>query len=360
MKTALLGFLTPWIVYAFITLLHYILPARKVTGYVRDEQTGEKLKYRLNGIYVLIISILVWFGLGYFKLVDYDWLYTVRWYSLAGAFTIGVIYTLITVLPYPSTGKPFLADLFFGRPKNPQYANGRIDAKMWLYLVGAVMLELHVLSFAGHHHLVYGAAASPGIFLSAALLTYFVFDYLTFEEVHLYTYDFFAERVGFKLGWGCLVFYPYFYSIPLWASVGEPNPGTSTLVLVISGLVFFMGWSFARGANMQKFYFKTQPHKSFLGIQPRTISNGEHSLLINGFWGLSRHINYLGEILMGSGIALAVGGAGGFWPWLYPLYYVALLVPRQLDDDKRCAAKYGKLWEEYTQKVKYRIIPFVY
>ena len=360
MNEAVLGFLTPWIIYSAITLLHLFLPARNVTGYVTDEKTGEKLRYRLNGIYVLVSSMAIWFALGYFDIVAYDWLYQIRWYSLAGAFTIGVIYTLVTVLPHPSTGKSLVADIFLGRLKNPQYLNGRIDAKMWLYLVGAVMLELHVLSFTGYHHMSYGAMASPGIFLCAAMITYFIFDYLTFEEVHLYTYDFFAERVGFKLGWGCLVFYPYFYAIALWSSVDAPPIQTPTWQLVLFTLVFLGGWTLARGANMQKFYFKTEPKKSFLGIQPETISNGEKTLLVNGFWGLSRHINYLGEILMGSGIALAVGTEAGFWPWLYPLYYVALLFPRQMDDDKRCAAKYGELWNEYTKRVKYRIIPFLY
>ncbi|MFK5073817.1 hypothetical protein ACI4BE_30270, partial [Klebsiella pneumoniae] len=76
------------------------------------------------------------------------------------------------------------------------------DAKMWLYLVGAVMLELNTLSFAAHQYMRYGADANEGIMVSAGLLTFFLIDYLTFEEVHLYTYDLFAERVGFKLGWG--------------------------------------------------------------------------------------------------------------------------------------------------------------
>ena len=66
---------------------------------------------------------------------------------------------------------------------------------MWLYLIGAILLELNVLSYAAFHYFEFGAAASPGIFIGAALITYFVFDYLTFEEIHLYTYDLFAERV---------------------------------------------------------------------------------------------------------------------------------------------------------------------
>jgi len=111
---------------------------------------------------------------------------------------------------------------------------------------------------------------------------------------------------------------------------------------------------------MQKFYFKTRPDESFLGITPEVVTDGERTLLVNGFWGLSRHINYLGEILMATGIALALGYPEMIWPWLYPLYYVALLFPRERDDDRRCAAKYGALWEQYTKRVKYRIIPYLY
>ncbi len=43
--------------------------------------------------------------------------------------------------------------------------------------------------------------------------------------------------------------------------------------------------------------------------------------------------------------------------WLDPLYYVGLLVPRQLDDDRRCAAKYGPLWDDHRRRVRYRTIP---
>jgi hypothetical protein len=40
------------------------------------------------------------------------------------------------------------------------------------------------------------------------LWTWFLVEYLYHEHVHLYTYDLFAERLGFKLAWGCLFFYP--------------------------------------------------------------------------------------------------------------------------------------------------------
>jgi delta14-sterol reductase len=359
MKTQLAGFFTPWIIYAVITILHYYLPGRWVTGYVKHSRTGKLLKYRLNGPLVLIICIALWVLTGYLGWVPFDWLYTIRWYSLSGASALGLIFSFLIVLPFPSTGRSWVADIFFGRLENPQFLNRRIDTKIWLYLIGAVMLQLNVLGFAAHHYLVFGKISS-GVFLCGTMLTFFVWDYVTFEKVHLYTYDFFAERIGLKLGWGCLTFYPYFYLIALWSTVNLQDPDTSPWLLFCFVLIFISGWILSRGANLQKYFFKTQPEKSFLGIKPESISDGNMTLLVNGFWGVSRHINYLGEILMGLAIALSVGYPGIIWVWFYPLYYIVLLIRRQIDDDKRCSSRYGNLWKNYTKKVKYRIIPYLY
>jgi delta14-sterol reductase len=132
-KTQILGFFTPWIAYAVITLLHVVLPGKRVKGYVKDPKTGEPLNYRLNGLFVLAVSIALWLVLGLSGLVPLDWLYQTRWSSLVGAITLGLLFSLIIVLPYPSTGKSLPADLWFGRLENPQYRNGRVDAKMGLY-----------------------------------------------------------------------------------------------------------------------------------------------------------------------------------------------------------------------------------
>jgi hypothetical protein len=356
----LLGFLTPAFVYFFIFALNAGMPGRWVVGYVTGQNSNEKLKYRLNGLLVLFTVLFTWILLCYTGFLPWDWFYEYRLYSLSGAITSGLIFTFILVVPYSSVRSSFLADFFFGRLENPQLYGGRIDAKMWLYLTGAIMLELNALSFTAHHYIVNGEQASPGIYMATLLLTFFIVDYLTFEEVHLYTYDFMAERVGFKLGWGCIAFYPFFYSIPLWSTVELPAGETHTSLLLIYGVIFFVSWGLSRGANLQKYFFKKDPTRPFLGMVPETITDGKNTLLINGFWGLSRHINYLGEVGMAAGIVLCVGHPMLIWPWLYPLYYVVFLMTRQLDDDKRCARKYGALWEQYVNKVPYRIIPYIY
>merc|ERR1719506_513211 len=90
-------------------------------------------------------------------------------------------------------------------------------------------------------------------------------------------------------------------------------------------------------------------------------------LLCSGFWGVARHVNYFGEIVQA--VALALPGYllasstpdplyHAVLPWLYPLYYVALFVPRQLDDDAQMRAKYGAAtFGKYEKQVPYRIVP---
>lgn len=51
---------------------------------------------------------------------------------------------------------------------------------------------------------------------------------------------------------------------------------------------------------------------------------------------------------------------GSWAALLYPLYYLALFVPRQLEDDEACALKYGDAWKKYCRVVPYRIVPYVY
>ncbi len=352
--------LIPAGVYVLVLVLSLALPGRWVDGYVTGPD-GTRLRYRLNGLRVFFVVVGLWAAACANGLLAWDTFWTHRWAMAAGACVLGLLFSAALVLPAPSTGKPFLADFYLGRIAQPQWGGGRVDAKMYLYLIGAVLLELNLLSFAAAHVLRYGQASNPGVFVHVGLFTFFLCEYLFFEEVHLYTYDFVAERVGFKLGWGCFVFYPFFYAVALWATAELGDPQVSPLLTAAAVLLFFSGWVLSRGANLQKYWFKKDPERKAFGVlAPQALTGQGKRVLISGFWGLSRHVNYLGEVLMASGLSLALGWPGVWAVWLYPLYYVALLWPRQWADDARCQEKYGPLWAEYVQRVPYRIIPFVY
>lgn len=159
-KTA--GFLAPVIIAILIFVLNTLLPGRWVTGYVTRSNSNDKLRYRLNGLQVFFTVILVWFLLGHFNIVPFDWLYVNRWYCLSGACLSGIIFSLAVVVLYPPVSNSFVSDLFFGRIEKLQFRGGMVDAKMWLYLTGATMLELNALSFTAHHFIRYGNQASSG------------------------------------------------------------------------------------------------------------------------------------------------------------------------------------------------------
>ena len=361
MSDFLEGFFSGWLIFAVILLLQLVLPARRVQGYARHEEKGALLSYRLNGLPVFAACVALWFAVGHYGLLPWDWLWQHRWSGAAGACVLGVVISAAVMRGTFGRGRSLLSEYFLGRRANPRMFGGRIDAKMYLYVAGATLLQLNLLSFGAHHHLTHPADLSPGVILYVMLFTWFICDYLVFERVHLYTYDLFAQRLGFKLIWGCLALYPYFYGVGLWAVAERPNPHLPQWFYLLATLIFFGGWMLARGANMQKFAFKRDPQRAFLGVlEPRTVSDGESHLLCSGFWGVSRHVNYLGEILMATGLALALGWPLALGPWLYPLYYLAFLLPRERDDDRRCAAKYGPLWDEYRKRVPWRIIPRVY
>ena len=362
---AIWGFVTPLIVYAMFFLVQLLLPGRWVPGYVINPETGEPRNYRLNGMLVFLLVLVVW-ALELTGLPR-DWFYRSSVYSVAGGTIFAIILTLIATFTQPE-GKVknrFLA-WWFGRAQEISFFRERIDVKMYMYVVGGSMLSLNALSGAVYHYELFGENANPGVFIYAGFFTFYILDYFVFERVQLYTYDPIHENVGFKLIWGCLVVYGWLFILPLWGMAAYPNPGFSpawtNFWLIGTSALFLFGWSISRGANLQKYTFKRWPDRKFLGlIEPKYIQAGDRKILCSGLWGVARHFNYMGEGFLSLSIALIFGYFTNLWAWTYFLFIVSLFIYRQRDDDEHCAEKYGAgKWAEYRERVKYRIMPGVY
>jgi delta14-sterol reductase len=170
-----------------------------------------------------------------------------------------------------------------------------------------------------------------------------------------------------------MFFYPFFYGIgviPLASLLPAQDISVQSATCIV--VLFFSGWILTRGANLQKFMFRISGNNArFLCIRQETIVNTR--ILVSGFWGLSRHINYLGEIVQAIGLSLpallavslpesllSMQGLTYVYPILYPLFYIGLFIPRQADDDQLCLRKYGESWKEYQRRVPYRIVPYVW
>ena len=362
---AVAGFLTPLAVFAVVFVAQVILPARRVPGYVIDEQTGQPRNYRLNGLLVFLIAVAVWAT--EITGMPRDWFYRSSLYAVAGGTVVTLIFALVAVFSQPrgEEANP-LAALWTGRVRELSFLGERFDVKMYFYVVGGAMLSLNALSGAAYHYERFGDDANPGVFLYAAFFTFYITDYFIFERVQLYTYDLIHERLGFMLFWGGLVVYGWMFIIPLWGMAAHPDPGFSPALTYAwlggSVTLFLVGWCISRGANLQKYTFKRWPDRKFLGfIEPKYIEAGDRKILYSGFWGAARHFNYMGEGFLSLSIALVFGHLTNPWAWTYFVFVVSMFTNRQRDDDRLCEEKYGaEKWNEYRARVKYRIFPGVY
>ncbi|KAJ3080266.1 hypothetical protein HK102_003181, partial [Quaeritorhiza haematococci] len=297
-----------------------------------------------------------------------------------------------------------------------------IDIKMLFYSWGGLLLVLTAWSMLIRHVKfvqTYQTSMSAWPVSNAALVwtwmwTWFKFEYLFHEHIHLYTYDIFGEKMGAKLVWGCMSFYAFVYVVAgTIVSSFIPTPSTPDISpLTALGILtlFYTGWTFTRGANNQKYYFKVgriekklreevkeekekkekkdevkegegedEDHGAFLFglIRQKTIRGTP--LLVSGFWGLSRHINYVGEIIQGIAFSLPphliLSRLHSTLPstyspyllpllyafaWLFPLYFLALAISRERNDEFMCSKKYGKAWGVYVRRVRWRLAPGIY
>ena len=363
-REALAGFLTPLAVFAAFFVAQMVLPAIRVPGYVVNPETGKPRSYRLNGLLVYALAVIVWA----FELTGMprDWFYRASIYAVAGGTLLCLLFSLWAVFSRPrgAIANPLLA-LWEGRALEISFFNERFDVKMHLYVVGGAMITLNAMSGAAYHYGLFGADSNPGVFLYAAFLTYYVVDYLILERVQLYTYDVIHENVGFKLVWGGLMVYGWLYVLPLWGMAVHPHPGFSapwTYVWLGAATALLMfGWAVARRAVLQKYVFKRGPDRKFIGlIQPRYIEAGERKILYSGFWGPARHFNYAGEAFLSFAMGLAFGHLNP-WAWTYFVFNVSLFIWRQRVDESKCEEKYGaEKWAEYRARVRYRIFPGLY
>ncbi len=359
------GFFTPLAIFLVFFVAQFILPARRVPGYVIDQATGEPRSYRLNGILVFVIAVAAWwFEVGG---LDRDWFYRATIPAVVGGTFFSAIIATWAFLSQPQGHEKnwFLA-WWHGRALEHSFFNNRVDLKMYLYVVGGTMLTLNALSGAYYHHQLFGEYANPGVFVYAAFFTFYILDYFVFERVQLYTYDLIHENLGFKLIWGGLIVYGWLYILPLWGMAVHPDPGFSPAVtnIWLGAMIalFLFGWGISRSGNLQKYWFKRWPDRKFLGIvEQRYIEAGDRKILYSGLWGVARHFNYMGEGFLALSVALVFLYPANLWAWTYMIFIVSLFTWRQFEDDAVCEEKYGaEKWAEYKQRVKYRLFPGVF
>ncbi|KAH0977723.1 hypothetical protein GBA52_027442 [Prunus armeniaca] len=145
-------------------------------------------------------------------------------------------------------------------------------------------------------------------------------------------------------------------TLVLYAAGCKSSNRGSSLKPHVTGNLLHDWYVVFRGANKQKHVFKKNPKAPLWGRPARVIGG---KLLASGYWGIARHCNYLGDLLLALSFSLPCG-ISSLVPYFYPIYLLILLIWRERRDEARCAEKYKEIWAEYRRLVPWRILPYAY
>ena len=294
-------------------------------------------------------------------------------------------------------------DWFIGRELNPRVTLpllGEVDIKSFMELrPGFLFWVLLNLTFMARQYRYHGYISDSMLIVVLSQMVY-ILDALWNEPAILTTMDITTDGFGFMLAFGDLVWVPFFYSLQArYLAVHPVNMGKWSIGILV---LLALGYYIFRSANNQKNIFRNDPKDPRVSHLDFINTKRGSKLLVSGWWGQARHINYLGDFVLSWAYCLPTGiagyiihhsafppdaegrflpdsarvrpgqpvlkyvvpgdakGWGMIFTYSYLIYFAILLVHRERRDDNKCREKYGKDWDEYRRRVPSRIIPGIY
>eukprot|EP00842_Homolaphlyctis_polyrhiza_P005657 jgi/Hompol1/6092/HPOL_000352-RA len=232
---------------------------------------------------------------------------------------------------------------------------------------GIIAWTLLNFSFAAAQYNKIGYVTNSMLLLNWLHIVYVV-DFFYNEDWYLRTIDICHDHFGFYLAWGDTVWLPYMYTLQSHFLLRH-TIDLSTPAFIAVFTVGMVGYYIFRTVNNQKDLVRSTDGKCLIWGKPAKVIRTEFQttdgkihrslLLISGYWGVSRHFNYVGDLLISAAMCMTCG-YGYILPYFYVVYMSILLGQRIERDHQRCMGKYGKYWEQYCKQVPYKLIPYIY
>jgi len=257
-----------------------------------------------------------------------------------------------------NTGNP-IVDIFNGRTTNPTFFG--FDVKLETFRGSMIMLALLNVILVTDNIVSGGGKANPSAILAAAFQVLYAMDAMFFEEYYFYSHDAMNSGFGFSLI-SSYVTFPFLPTL-ITNYILNKSPVVAWYYLVLIGLMNGIGYVIYRSSETQRCEFAKDPANPALAHLETVTTAGNRKLIVSGWWGLVRHPNYLGELLIQwSWVLPAVGALGvtDLVPYYLPAVTTLMLIIRCHQINQRNKKKYGSAWTAYTEDVRSNMLPKVY
>jgi 7-dehydrocholesterol reductase len=359
---------------SFEAILQIYLPGKVHLGPITA--TGNVPVYKANGVLSLLTTYVGFFLAWHFGLTSPKIVYDLFGEMLFAMSIFAIFFCLFLTfkgLYFPTdsdsgTTGSFLYDFYWGTELYPKF--GKLNVKQFTNCrFGMMAWALLPVVFACYQYERDGFLADS-VLACVILMCSYNFKFFYWETGYFNSMDIMHDRAGYYICWGCLVWVPSLYVSPaLFIASVKPAVQLGTtkfLFIVISGLLCV--WINYDSDRQRMEARRTKGKMLIWGKKPtmikakyQTIEGEEKTslLLVSGWWSVSRHFHYLPEISAAFFWTMPAG-FGKVVPYSYVIFLTILLFDRSVRDDRRCAAKYGKYWDQYRSKVPYKVIPGVF
>jgi len=307
-----------WDPQAFLAVVGFTLVLRVLSfiplGSKVTTSTGATV--RMNG-FLSLLTLLALMPAVVYRKIDLSLVQTKYFYLMTSSLILGAVISLLARLlarfkpgakaninPKGNTGN-LIVDFFHGREFNPSLLGQ--DLKLLTFRFSMIGLATINVAMVVNDIMAKGGKVNPLIVMASAFQVIYSLDAVFFEEYFFFSHD--AMNTGF--GFSLVSSYNSFPFLPTLITkyLIERQPVLAWYYLVGIGLLNALGYIIFRASETQRCEFAKDPSSA----KPEGVleTTGGRKLLVSGWWGLVRHPNYLGEILIQwSWVLPAVGVAG--------------------------------------------------
>lgn len=351
-----------------ITLLEF-LPGNKYCGPIPTDNRQITPVYKENGVKSFILTCLITQFC-----ISIDVLNPLVIY-----FNVGIvwgllnIYTLILcfylLITIPSCFCDYFHNLniienfYIGQELYPIFHN--LNIKFIINCrIGMMLWATLLIIYINSQYIMY-RKSNPAMKVNFILQMIYIFKFFYCEKGYTNSLNIMHDKAGYYICWCYLVLVPSFYTLSSYHLVSYKGTNSeNSKILLFTGL---LGIILTYWIDYQKKLFRETNGKcKIFGKRPKYLNvfyldnhdrHQTNKLLLSGFWCISKHFNYVTELIVAYSWCLCCSNS--IHRYMYPIFLTGFLLHRAERDSERCNNKYFN-WHRYCEIIKYKMIPGIY